>query len=121
MLRLDAEERAALEARPQPALQAAEIVAYLQDLERLWADAPQSRKALAEALFDGVDVLGLRSITVTPSAEALRTGLAEAFHSGTHVYGRGGGIRTHDFFVPNEARYQAALRPDKCPFDRARG
>ena len=26
--------------------------------------------------------------------------------------GRGGGIRTHDLFVPNEARYQAALRPD---------
>ena len=26
--------------------------------------------------------------------------------------GRGGGIRTHGLFVPNEARYQAALRPD---------
>src|SRR4051794_709976 len=25
---------------------------------------------------------------------------------------RGGGIRTHDLFVPNEARYQAALHPD---------
>ena len=24
---------------------------------------------------------------------------------------RGGGIRTHDLFVPNEARYQAALHP----------
>ncbi|MEI7911688.1 MAG: hypothetical protein WCK77_18820, partial [Verrucomicrobiota bacterium] len=24
----------------------------------------------------------------------------------------GGGIRTHGLFVPNEARYQAALRPD---------
>ncbi len=31
--------------------------------------------------------------------------------------GRGGGIRTHGLFVPNEARYQAALRPDilRCP------
>jgi hypothetical protein len=26
--------------------------------------------------------------------------------------GRGGGIRTHDLLVPNEARYQAAPRPD---------
>ena len=26
--------------------------------------------------------------------------------------GRGGGIRTHGLFVPNEARYQTALRPD---------
>ncbi len=26
--------------------------------------------------------------------------------------GRGGGIRTHDFYVPNVARYQAALHPD---------
>ena len=27
--------------------------------------------------------------------------------------GRGGGIRTHDHLVPNQVRYQAALRPDK--------
>ena len=27
-------------------------------------------------------------------------------------FGRGDGIRTHDFFVPNEARYQTALHPD---------
>src|SRR6266516_5611524 len=27
------------------------------------------------------------------------------------INGRGGGIRTHDLFVPNEARYQAALHP----------
>ena len=26
--------------------------------------------------------------------------------------GRGGGIRTHGLLVPNEARYQTALRPD---------
>jgi hypothetical protein len=26
--------------------------------------------------------------------------------------GRGGGIRTHDHLVPNQVRYQAALRPD---------
>ncbi len=27
---------------------------------------------------------------------------------------RGGGIRTHDLFVPNEARYQAAPHPDEA-------
>ena len=26
-------------------------------------------------------------------------------------YGRDDGIRTHDLFVPNEARYQAVLHP----------
>ena len=26
--------------------------------------------------------------------------------------GRGGGIRTHDHLVPNQVRYQAALRPE---------
>ncbi|GEM_PF-6552662 len=26
-------------------------------------------------------------------------------------FSRGGGIRTHDLFVPNEARYQAAPHP----------
>ncbi len=26
--------------------------------------------------------------------------------------GRGGGIRTHGLFVPNEARYQTAPHPD---------
>ena len=28
-----------------------------------------------------------------------------------NFFGRGDGIRTHDFFVPNEARYQTALYP----------
>ncbi len=28
------------------------------------------------------------------------------------LFGRGGGIRTHGLLVPNEARYQAAPRPD---------
>ena len=28
---------------------------------------------------------------------------------------RGGGIRTHDLLVPNEARYQAAPHPDEAP------
>ena len=33
--------------------------------------------------------------------------------------GRGGGIRTHDLLVPNEARYQAAPRPDSHSVSRS--
>ena len=33
--------------------------------------------------------------------------------AGAGVDGRGDWIRTSDFFVPNEARYQAAPRPDR--------
>jgi hypothetical protein len=35
--------------------------------------------------------------------------------------GRGGGIRTHGLFVPNEARYQTALRPDFTGLPPGRG
>ena len=47
--------------------------------------------------------------------ESQRTGalltLAPHRRSTPH-HGRGGGIRTHGLLVPNEARYQTALRPD---------
>jgi hypothetical protein len=48
----------------------------------------------------------------------------------SHVYGRGGVIRTRDPLLPKQMRYQAALRPDRhccrgpvlanqrCPLDR---
>ncbi len=36
----------------------------------------------------------------------------EALTQVSSTDGRGGGIRTHGHFVPNEARYQTALRPD---------
>lgn len=88
MARLDAEELAARQA-PAPAMDRAAAVAYLEDLEQLWIDAPNSRRALAEALFERVDVLGIRSIEITPTAEAVRTGLGEAFRTGSGGYGRG--------------------------------
>ena len=34
--------------------------------------------------------------------------------------GRGGGIRTHGLFVPNEARYRAALHPDRAGYAAAK-
>lgn len=79
MARLDAEEAAAREIPPRPPLDAAAAAEYLRDLERLWADAPSSRRRLAEALFERIEVLGLRRIRVTPTPEAIATGLAEAF------------------------------------------
>ena len=56
-------------------------------------------------------------LAFSPTAPSLR-GTAELENEksppeGGLIYrGRGGGIRTHDLFVPNEARYQAALRPE---------
>jgi hypothetical protein len=44
------------------------VVEYLRDLPRLWHDAPGSRRALAEALFERVEVLGLRRMRIEPDA-----------------------------------------------------
>ena len=41
------------------------------------------------------------------SAVCLKTGLS------SEEGGRGGGIRTRDLLVPNQLRYQAALRPEQ--------
>jgi DNA invertase Pin-like site-specific DNA recombinase len=91
MLRLDADELA-VRTTAVPALEPAEAVAFLQDLGAAWAAAGRSRRAMAELLFDRIDVLGLRSVVVTPSPTALAAGLADAFRSGGSGYGRGGGI-----------------------------
>lgn len=90
MARLDADELVA-RSTPAPKLAAGEAVEYLRDLSRWWAEAKASRRALAEYLFERVEVLGLRQVTITPSAAAIQRGLAEAFGSGSGGYGRGGG------------------------------
>ena len=64
-------------------------VDYLRDLPRLWDDAPASRRALSESLFERVDVLGLRSMRLEPTPAAIARGLAEAFSSASAGYGRG--------------------------------
>lgn len=92
MLRLDADQ-AALE-ETSPAWDPIAARAYLQELPSLWDDAPGSRRGLAEALFDEIRVLGLRSIDIVPSAEALARGLADAFQARSGGYGRGGGSPT---------------------------
>jgi len=50
------------------------VVAYLRDLPRLWDDAPGSRRALAEALFERVEVLGLRRMRIEPTPGCSGTG-----------------------------------------------
>ena len=80
MRRLDAEEQAARHAVARAPLSAAEVVAYLRDLPRLWADGqPEQRRALAEALFARVRALGISRIEITPTEAAAERGLAEAF------------------------------------------
>ena len=63
-------------------------------------------------------------VLITGGSSGIGKAIGEfLFHKGFTVYGtsrnpekitngRGGGIRTHDLLVPNEARYQAAPRPD---------
>lgn len=89
MAALDEQERAARETAAGPAMDPADVVAYLRDLPRLWADAPASRRALCEALFERIEVLGLRSMRLAPTRTALAHGLADAFANSVAGYGRG--------------------------------
>lgn len=88
MARLDTEAALARHVEGPEPVPADEAAAYLRDLPRLLADAPGSRRVLAEALFESIEVLGLRSMRITPSRAALDRGLADAFAARTHGYGR---------------------------------
>jgi hypothetical protein len=54
---------------------------HLRNLPALWQEAPNTRRALAESLFESVDVLGLDTMHVEPTPAAVRRGLAEAFRA----------------------------------------
>ena len=86
---LDEQEAAARELVAPTAMEAAEVVDYLRKLPSLWDDAPLSRRAMSESLFERVDVLGLRSMHLEPTPAAMARGLAEAFSSASAGYGRG--------------------------------
>lgn len=88
MARLDREEAAAKAREPKPIDRAA-AAAYLRDLPRLWDRVPDERRALAEALFERIEVIGLASVRISPTQTALDRGLAEAFRTGSGGYGRG--------------------------------
>jgi DNA invertase Pin-like site-specific DNA recombinase len=81
MARLDEAEQSARSGAEDEGLDPAESVDFLRNLPALWEEAPGSRRALAESLFESVDVLGLDTMHVEPTPAAVRRGLAEAFRA----------------------------------------
>jgi hypothetical protein len=82
LARLDAEAEAARE-RPSRRPTAAEARAYLESLPELWAKTSDAgRKAIAEAVFERIDVLGAREFTFTVTAAAKARGWDAAFGPG---------------------------------------
>jgi hypothetical protein len=63
------------------------------ELPRLWDDAPGSRRALAEALFERIEVLGLRRMRIEATPTAIASGPVEAFSRALGGYGRGERLR----------------------------
>jgi hypothetical protein len=89
LARLDAEAAAAV-VRPSRLPTAAEARAYLESLPELWAKTSDAgRHAIAEAVFERVEVLGLRRMRIEPTPSAVAAGLVEAFSSASAGYGRG--------------------------------
>ena len=89
MAALDAQETEAAAGCPVEALEPAEVVAYLRNLPEVWDAAPVGRRALAESLFERIEVLGLRRMHLEPTPAAIAAGLEEAFASASAGYGRG--------------------------------
>jgi DNA invertase Pin-like site-specific DNA recombinase len=78
MTTLDRDQAAIQAPKPAEPVPADVAVAYLRELPKTWARAKggQGRAMLATALFDRIDVLGMREATVHLSAHAVRHGLA---------------------------------------------
>jgi len=82
MARLDAEAEAAVQ-RPSCIPTAAEARAYLESLPDLWAKTSDAgRHAIAEAVFERIDVLGMTDFTFTLTAAAKARGWDAAFGPG---------------------------------------
>jgi hypothetical protein len=82
MARLDAEAAAAV-IRPSRLPTAAEARAYLESLPKLWAKTSDAgRKAIAEAVFERIEVLGVTDYTFTLTASAKARGWDAAFGAG---------------------------------------
>jgi len=80
--RLDAEAEAAV-VRPSRVPTAAEARAYLESLPDLWAKTSDAgRHAIAEAVFERIDVLGVTDSTFTLTARAKARGWDAAFGAG---------------------------------------
>ena len=82
MARLEAEAAAAV-VRPSRIPTAAEARAYLESLPELWAKTSDAgRHAIAEAVFERIDVLGVTDYTFTLTAQAKARGWDAAFGAG---------------------------------------
>jgi DNA invertase Pin-like site-specific DNA recombinase len=93
MRRLDAEATRAREPREDQGVPADVAVRYLQELPLTWAKAAggTGRQLAADALFERIEVLGLREATAHLSEHAVRHGLAAVLPEefGLSVSGRG--------------------------------
>ena len=93
MGRLDAEETRARQPREEAGVPADVAVRYLQELPETWARAKSGtgRALVADALFDRIEVLGLREATAHLSDHAVRHGLGAVLPAefGISVSGRG--------------------------------
>jgi len=82
MARLDAEAQAAV-VRPSRIPTAAEAREYLESLPNLWAKTSDAgRHAIAEAVFERIEVLGVTDYTFTLTAQAKARGWDAAFGAG---------------------------------------
>ena len=91
LARLDAEAAAAV-IRPSRVPTATEARAYLESLPELWAKTSDAgRKAIAEAVFERIDVLGVTDYTITLTAHAKARGWDAAFGPGVVRIGEQGG------------------------------
>ncbi len=103
MRRLDGEEAAARQPRVEEGVPADVALRYLRELPETWARRPEARGAqlLADALFERIEVLGLREATAHLSEHAVRHGLAAVLPEefGISVSGRGERSRDDDNHV----------------------
>ena len=82
MARLDVEAAAAV-VRPARIPTAAEARAYLEELPVLWAKTSDAgRHAIAEAVFERIEVLGVTDYTFTLTTHAKARGWDAAFGAG---------------------------------------
>jgi hypothetical protein len=95
MRALDADEARALQPREEEGVPADEAVRYLRELPETWAKARggTGRAMVADALFERIDVLGLREATAHLTTDAVRHGLAAALPKEFGILVRGRGER----------------------------
>jgi len=107
LARLDAEAQAAV-VRPSRVPTAAEAREYLESLPNLWAKTSDAgRHAIAEAVFERIDVLGVTDYTFALTAHAKARGWDAAFG--------GGAVRVKEGRSGRGERRQATLRHLNVP------